>query len=73
MKTLTMEEQAEVMLNAERDSAQIPYGDMAHWWKRKAIALQVKLWNAPQKCGNCGRFHPDYTGDYCPARDDGGY
>ena len=66
------EEDAAKYLDAERDKSDIKYGEIAHWWRRKAIQLQTKLLNSPQKCSNCGKFHPEYNG-YCPARDDGGY
>jgi len=29
--------------------------------------------NTIVRCPNCNDFHPDYKGDYCPSRDDGGY
>jgi len=39
---MTTEEAARI-LDAERDASEIPYGDIAHWWRRRAIELKVAL------------------------------
>ena len=51
---MTTEEAAKA-LDAERDAAAIPYGDIAHWWRRRSIELKVALEQMHAMLRECNR------------------
>ena len=49
------EDHAAQILDAERDATEIPYGDIAHWWRRRAIQLKVALEQMHDMLRECDR------------------
>jgi hypothetical protein len=43
------------VLDDERDRAEIPYGDIAYWWRKRAIELKVALEQMHDMLRECDR------------------